>query len=110
MELKCQTQSLLSPSWRNAWEVWWHSEYGLARFHAYLPPDKPKHEQFKVGLSLRDWKWKLTGIGLPDHLRVQLAQELVRQNKRFSEAGFRLQVQFVCGSWAADNTARVSTA
>jgi Protein of unknown function (DUF2939) len=66
-------------SWRNAWQVWWHSEYGLTRFHAYLPPDKPKNEQFKVGLSLRDWRWKLTGIGLPEHLRVQLAQELVRR-------------------------------
>src|SRR4029453_12712667 len=66
-------------SWRNAWQVWWNSEYGLTRFHAYLPPDKSKDQQFKVGLSLRDWQWKLTGIGLPDHLRVQLAQELVRR-------------------------------
>jgi Protein of unknown function (DUF2939) len=66
-------------SWRNAWQVWWHSEYGITRFHAYLPPDKPKSEQFKVGLSLRDWQWKLTDIGLPEHLRVQLAQELVRR-------------------------------
>ena len=66
-------------SWRDAWRVWWHAEYGLTRFRAYLPPDKPKNEQFKVELSLRDWQWKLTGIGLPDKLRVQLAQELVRR-------------------------------
>jgi hypothetical protein len=66
-------------SWRDAWRVWWHTEYGLTRFRAYLPPDKPKNEQFKVELSLRDWRWKLTGIGLPDKLRVQLAQELVRR-------------------------------
>jgi hypothetical protein len=66
-------------SWRDAWRVWWHTEYGLTRFRAYLPPDKPKNEQFKVELSLRDWQWKLTGIGLPDKLRVQLAQELVRR-------------------------------
>jgi len=25
--------------------------------------------------------WKLTGIGLPDQLRVQLAQELVRRKQ-----------------------------
>ena len=53
-------------SWRDAWRVWWHTEYGLTRFRAYLSPDKPKNEQFKVELSLRDWQWKLTGIGLPD--------------------------------------------
>ena len=68
-------------TWRNAWRVWWHSEYGLARFSAYLPPDKSKDEQFKVGLSLRDWEWKLTGIGLPDQLRVQLAQDLVHRKQ-----------------------------
>jgi Protein of unknown function (DUF2939) len=70
---------LSGSSWRDAWRVWWHTEYGLTRFRAYLPPDKPKNEQFKVELSLRDWQWKLTGIGLPDKLRVQLAQELVRR-------------------------------
>jgi hypothetical protein len=68
-------------TWRNAWRVWWHSEYGLARFSAYLPPDKSKDEQFKVGLTLRDWEWKLTEIGLPDQLRVQLAQDLVRRKQ-----------------------------
>ena len=67
-------------SWRDAWQLWWHSEYGPTNFSAYLPPDKSKSEQFKVKLSLRTWEWKLTGIGLPDHLRVQLAQELVRRN------------------------------
>jgi len=67
-------------SWRDAWQLWWHSEYGPTDFSAYLPPDKSKSEQFKVKLSLRTWQWKLTGIGLPDHLRVQLAQELVRRN------------------------------
>ena len=70
---------LSGSSWRDAGRVWWHTEYGLTRFRAYLPPDKPKNEQFKVELSLRDWQWKLTGIGLPDKLRVQLAQELVRR-------------------------------
>jgi hypothetical protein len=67
-------------SWRDAWQVWWHSEYGPTNFSTYLPPDKSKSEQFKVKLSLRDWQWKLTGIGLPNQLRVQLAQELVRRN------------------------------
>jgi hypothetical protein len=68
-------------TWRNGWRVWWHSEYGLTRFSAYLPPGKSKNEQFKVGLSLRDWEWKLTEIGLPDQLRVQFAQELVRRKQ-----------------------------
>jgi Protein of unknown function (DUF2939) len=68
-------------TWSNVWRIWWHSEYGLTRFSAYLPPDKPTDEQFKVGLSLRDLEWKLTGIGLPDQLRGQLAQELVRQKQ-----------------------------
>ena len=68
-------------SWRDAWQLWWHSEYGPTNFSAYLPPDKSKSEQFKVKLSLRTWQWKLTGIGLPDQLRVQLAQDLVHRKQ-----------------------------
>ena len=79
--ISSETAPFSGSTWRNAWRVWWHSEYGLTRFSAYLPPDKSKDEQFKVGLSLRDWEWKLTGIGLPDQLRVQLAQELVRRKQ-----------------------------
>jgi hypothetical protein len=32
-----------------------------------------------VKLSLKDWRWKLATIDLPDPMTIQLAQELVKQ-------------------------------
>jgi hypothetical protein len=32
-----------------------------------------------VRLSLKEWQWKLSGIDLPEPMRIQLAQEIVKQ-------------------------------
>jgi hypothetical protein len=63
----------------NGWKTWWHSEYRGDDYYVYLPPEKTRDDQFRVKLSLTQWHWKLAGIDLPQPLRVQLAQELVKQ-------------------------------
>lgn len=68
-------------AWRNAWSVWWNSEYRGTDFYLLMPPEKSKDEQFRVRLSLRGWQWKVTGIDLPDALRMRLAQELLKQKQ-----------------------------
>jgi Protein of unknown function (DUF2939) len=65
----------------SGWSTWLHSEYRGTDYYVYLPPDKPANKQFKVKLSLSEWQWKLAGIDLPKPLRVQLAQELVKQRE-----------------------------
>ena len=70
-----------SASWRNAWDVWWNSRHDIKNFYVYLPPDKARADQYGLRLSLRDWQWKLTGIELPDSLRVRLAKEIERRQK-----------------------------
>src|SRR5262245_34091664 len=70
-----------SNSMRNGWRLRWNSELRGKNFYAYLPPEKSRDEQFRVRLSLKGWKWKLTGIDLPEDLRVQLAKELVKQRE-----------------------------
>jgi hypothetical protein len=64
---------------KSGWQTWWASEYGLGDYYVYLPPDKPLDKQFKVKLSLTDLQWKLAGIDLPEPMRLELAQELVKQ-------------------------------
>jgi hypothetical protein len=66
---------------KSGWATWLHSEYRGEDYYVYLPPDKPQDKQFKVKLSLSDWKWKLAGIDLPKPLRVQLAKELEKQRE-----------------------------
>jgi hypothetical protein len=38
-----------------------------------------------VKLSLTQWQWKLSGIDLPESLRVQLAQEIISRQKNQNE-------------------------
>lgn len=64
---------------KSGWQTWWASEYGLGDYYVYLPPDKARDEQFKVKLSLTDLQWKLSGIDLPQPMRLELAQQLAKQ-------------------------------
>jgi hypothetical protein len=64
---------------KSGWQTWQSSEYGLGNYYVYLPPDKPLDKQFKVKLSLTDLQWKLAGIDLPEPMRLELAQQLVKQ-------------------------------
>lgn len=70
---------------QSGWRTWCASEYGLGDYYVYLPPDKTPDKQFKVRLSLKDLQWKLTGLDLPQPMRVELAQQLVKQRAEKSE-------------------------
>ena len=69
----------LPASLNNAWSVWLGSEYGVGRFSVGLPPDTAVSNQFRLRMQLLDWRWKVTGIGLPERLRDQIAQELAKK-------------------------------
>jgi hypothetical protein len=70
---------------QSGWQTWWASEYGLGDYYVYLPPDKTPDKQFKVRLSLKEMQWKLTGLDLPGPMRIELAQQLVKQRAEKSE-------------------------
>ena len=70
---------------QSGWQTWWSSEYGLGDYYIYLPPDKARDKQFKVKLSLKDMQWKLAGIDLPQPMRVELAQQLIKRRTEKSE-------------------------
>ena len=70
---------------KSGWQTWWSSEYGLGDYFVYLPPDKPLDQQFKVKLSLKELQWKLSGIDLPQPMRIELAQELAKQREASKE-------------------------
>ena len=70
---------------KSGWQTWWASEYGLGDYYVYLPPDKPRDNQFKVKLSLTDMQWKLAGIDLPEPMRLELAQQLMKRREAAKE-------------------------
>ncbi|GEL42135.1 hypothetical protein MEX01_27260 [Methylorubrum extorquens] len=40
-----------------------------------VPPDRPRHEQFRIRLRLRDWGWRLVDIELSDDLRRRIGEK-----------------------------------
>ena len=62
-----------------AWTAWLASEYGLGRFMIGLPAEVEPTEQFRLRMQLLQWRWKLTGIDLPERLRKQVARELAKK-------------------------------
>ena len=60
-------------------------EQGLGDYYIYLPPGKAPDKQFKVKLSLKEMQWKLAGIDLPQPMRIELAQQLIKQRTEKSE-------------------------
>ena len=69
----------LPSSLNTAWSAWLTSEYGVGRFSIGLPPDAPATNQFRLRMQLSEWRWKVTGIGLPEKLRDQIARELANK-------------------------------
>ena len=63
----------------DAWDVWWGSEYGLGRVSIGLPANAEAVEQFRLRMQLLQWRWKITGLDLPQKLRDQLARELAKR-------------------------------
>jgi hypothetical protein len=70
---------LPSLSFRTALSAWLNTEYWLGRFSIGLPVDAAAAEQFRIRLQLLDWRWKLTGIQMPQKLSDNLAQELAKK-------------------------------
>src|SRR6516162_7388990 len=63
-----------------AWDAWLSSEYWFNRFSIWLPPGASPADQFRLRMHLLRWRWKITGIDLPEKLRDQIAGELAKKN------------------------------
>ena len=63
-----------------AWYAWLSSEYWFNRFSVWLPPGVSQTDQFRLRMQLLQWRWKVTGLDLPEKLRDQIARELARKN------------------------------
>jgi hypothetical protein len=63
----------------SAWAGWLSAEYGLGSFSIGVPVSVAPADQFRIRMQLLQWRWKLTGIDLPEYLRTHFAQELAKK-------------------------------
>ncbi len=47
-----------------------------------MPPSLPRERRFVLEFRLIQWRWQLTGVRMPEHLTVRLAEELNKLLKR----------------------------
>jgi Protein of unknown function (DUF2939) len=56
-----------------------NAEYGIGHFYLNVPTSAPVSEQYRLHLQVLRWNWKLVGIDLPEKVRDQMADELIRR-------------------------------
>ena len=69
-----------------------HDLYGLIRntqyagtvFSLVLPLTSDESSGYRLQLTLEDWTWKLSGIGLPQNIQKQIAAEVIRHSGQSS--------------------------
>jgi hypothetical protein len=66
----------------NAWQIFAAGDYGLRRFDIAIPASVPRDRQFRFRFRLKQWRWQLSGIRLPDSIRVLLVEALVSALKQ----------------------------
>jgi len=64
---------------KSLWEAFQSAEYGLGNFYVSLPASAVPAEQYRIRLQVLQWNWKLVAIDLPQHVRDQLADELIKR-------------------------------
>jgi hypothetical protein len=70
------------PSVGNLWQVFVQADQGLRHFEIGVPTSQPPARQFRLQFRLIAWSWRLSGIELPEELRIRLARELMKQIDR----------------------------
>src|SRR5262245_58295302 len=64
----------------SAWQTWLNSDYSGRNFYVAVPVDRPFDQRFGVRLRLVHWKWKLSGLDLPERMATDVAEELARRH------------------------------
>ena len=64
------------------WRLYANSEYGIGRFEVSVPPHARPAEQFRLGFRLTQWTWKLFDIELPEHVRMRLAEQMLKASEQ----------------------------
>lgn len=60
------------------WQIFANSEYGFGRFEVAAPAVLPRRQRFRLQFRLLQWRWRLVGIIVPEHIVDLLADELAK--------------------------------
>jgi Protein of unknown function (DUF2939) len=61
------------------WQEFENAEYRLGHFYLSAPASADAADRYRLHMQVLQWQWKLVGIDLPEKVRDQLADELIRR-------------------------------
>lgn len=64
----------------SAWQVYRTAQYGFRRFELALPPSEAYDRRIQFEFQIVKWRWQLVKVRLPEYIRVQLAQLLIKSH------------------------------
>jgi hypothetical protein len=70
------------PNMRNFFRLVRNTEYSGTSFAIVLPLASDENTGYRLRLTLENWTWKLSGVGLPQDVRTRIASEIVRRSDR----------------------------
>ena len=78
---------LQAPNLHNLYRVIRNTQYAGTVFSLVLPLTSDESSGYRLQLTLEDWTWKLSGIGLPQDVQKQIAAEVIRHSGQSSCPG-----------------------
>jgi hypothetical protein len=79
LTLKAGVAALPRGDFGSLWIAFQSAEYGADNFYVSLPSSASPQDQYRIRMQLLQWNWKLVAIDLPQKVREQLADELIRR-------------------------------
>lgn len=79
LQLSGSLAALPNGNFGSIWQAFQNAEYGIGNFYLTAPASSPPTDQYRLHMQVLQWNWKLVGIDLPEKIRDQLADELVRR-------------------------------
>lgn len=74
------------PDWARALRYYLASDMrGFRAVVIPVPPDRPRHEQFRIRMRLHDWGWRIVEIDLSEDLRGRIAEKIAAGVARLRE-------------------------
>jgi Protein of unknown function (DUF2939) len=79
LQLSANVAALPNGDFGSPWQAFRNAEYGLGNFYLSAPASASPSDQYRLHMQVLQWNWKLVGIDLPEKVREQLADELIRR-------------------------------
>jgi Protein of unknown function (DUF2939) len=79
LQLTGSIAALPNGNFGSLWQAFQNAEYGIGNFYLNAPGSAAAPDQYRLHMQVLRWNWKLVGIDLPEKVREQLADELIRR-------------------------------